>query len=136
MGCPSSQGHSAQAKRASGTGDGTNAGNAADEAATYGDHSHDEPYDGGYIHDEPYDGGYINDEPYNWDYFQADPYFGDDFQAKLFWRDNASGGTGPTDYGTWCRANGDGRHLELYAQDDRGTSVRAVKWVRSTATAG
>ena len=54
MGCPSSKGHSAQAKRASGTGDGTNAGNAADEAAAHQNYFHAEPYNGGYIHDEPY----------------------------------------------------------------------------------
>ena len=79
MGCPSSQGHSAKAKGANGTGYGTNAWKAADNAATHGD----------YIHAEPYDGGYIHDETYDWDYFQTDPYCGDYFKAELFRRDNA-----------------------------------------------
>ena len=67
MGCPSSQGHSAQAKRASGTGDGTNAGNAADEAATHGDYFHAELYNGGYINDEPYCGDYFKTELFKHD---------------------------------------------------------------------
>ena len=131
MGCPSSQGHSAQAERANGTGNGINAWSAAGKAATHGD----------YFHAELYNGGYINDEPYGGNYFQANPYCGDYFKTELFRRDSArceleGCGTGPADYGAWCRANGDGRHIELYAQDDRGTSVGAVKWLRSNTTAG